>query len=204
MTGHARTVGTLSGTVMAQSDFTRRPREQQVPFAGKDGTVVREKTDSAEERWLGYDGGPSGTLQHAHREINTGNVQQLAPAWMFPMPNSSRLEVTPVVVDGIMYVTGWNEVYALDATTGRQLWTYNEPNTEGILSEGGAGANRGAAISGDRVFAITDRAAPSGVQTGSPVRSCGTPKWDRSRTAIARPPRPLIAGDSRGLWCCGW
>lgn len=59
-----------------------------------------------------------------------------------------------VVQDGIMYVTGWNEIYALDATTGRQLWTYSEARHEGILSEGGIGTNRGVTISGDKAFMV--------------------------------------------------
>jgi len=50
------------------------------------------------------------------------------------------------VADGIMYVTGWNEIFALDATTGRALWTYSEPRHPGLLSEAGSGANRGAGI----------------------------------------------------------
>ena len=41
-----------------------------------------------------------------------------------------------------MYVTGWNEIYALDATTGRQLWTHSEGERhEGIVSEAGLGTN---------------------------------------------------------------
>ena len=90
-------------------------------------------------------------------QINQSNVQRLAPVWTLPMPES-RPQPTPVVVDGIMYVTGWNEIYALDATTGRQLWTYSEPRHEGIVSEAGIGVNRGVTIIGDRVFMVTDHA----------------------------------------------
>ena len=46
----------------------------------------------------------------------------------------------------------------IDATTGRQLWTYSEPRTEGILGDAGSGSHRGAAIAGDRVFMVTDHA----------------------------------------------
>ena len=56
-------------------------------------------------------------------QIDRSNVQRLAPVWTLPMPES-RPQLTPVVVDGIMYVTGWNELHALDATTGRTLWSY--------------------------------------------------------------------------------
>ena len=186
---------TLSGKVMAQSDFDATLlANNKFHLLAKDGKIFREKPIAPKSDWLDYDGGPSGNRYSTLKEINTANVQQLAPAWMFPMPNSSRLEVTPVVVDGIMYVTGWNEVYALDATTGRQLWTYNEPHTEGILSEGGAGANRGATISGDRVFAITDRAHLLAFN-----RFTGEKLWDVEMGSVkesySATAAPLIAGD---------
>ncbi len=73
------------------------------------------------------------------------------------MPESQP-QATPVVADGIMYVTGWNELYALDATTGRVLWSYKEPRHGGIVSEAGTGVNRGATILGDGVFMVTDHA----------------------------------------------
>jgi PQQ-like domain len=57
-----------------------------------------------------------------------------------------------------MYVTGWNEMYALDATTGRQLWSYSEPHTAGLLGDASGGPNRGPAISGERVIMTTDHA----------------------------------------------
>lgn len=81
-----------------------------------------------------------------------------APAWVFPVPGAPRLEVTPVVVDGVMYITGPNEAYALDAVTGRQIWMFRTPRTPGLLGEAGGGANRGVAVAGDRVFMSTDNA----------------------------------------------
>src|SRR5262249_49389 len=67
------------------------------------------------------------------------------------------IEATPIVVDGVMYVTGWNEVWALDATTGKQIWMFRNPHTDGLLSEAGRGANRGVAVSEDRLFTITEK-----------------------------------------------
>ena len=57
-----------------------------------------------------------------------------------------------------MYITGWNEAYALDATTGQQLWIYRQPHTAGLVSEAGRGTNRGVAISNDVLFMVTDNA----------------------------------------------
>jgi alcohol dehydrogenase (cytochrome c) len=68
------------------------------------------------------------------------------------------LQVTPVVVDGLMYVTAANEVWALDARTGRQVWHYGRPRTPGLVGDPAAGLNRGVAVLGDRVFLQTDHA----------------------------------------------
>jgi alcohol dehydrogenase (cytochrome c) len=68
------------------------------------------------------------------------------------------LQVTPLVVDGLMYVTAVNEAWALDARTGRQVWRYTRPRTKGVIGDAGGGINRGAAVLGDRVFMVTDHA----------------------------------------------
>ncbi len=49
------------------------------------------------------------------------------------MPNASGLEVTPIVANGVMYVTNANECYALDAGTGRQIWHFQRPRTRGLI-----------------------------------------------------------------------
>ena len=72
-----------------------------------------------------------------------------------PIPDAGQLQGTPVVVDGIMYVTAPNECFALDAGSGRRIWHFKRPRTKGIA---GGGANRGAAVAGDRVFMVTDNA----------------------------------------------
>ena len=48
-------------------------------------------------------------------------------------PDAGSLQVTPVVVDGIMYVTAPNECFALDAGSGRQIWHYKRPRTKGVV-----------------------------------------------------------------------
>ena len=74
--------------------------------------------------WTSYNGDYSGRRYSSLREISTANVQQLRAAWVFHPGNSQNLEVTPVVVRGVMFVTAANDVFALDARTGRQLWHY--------------------------------------------------------------------------------
>jgi quinohemoprotein ethanol dehydrogenase len=60
------------------------------------------------------------------RDINAGNVAQLGFAWHYKLGTHRGLEGTPLVIDGVMYASGnFGRVYALDAATGRELWTYD-------------------------------------------------------------------------------
>ena len=96
----------------------------------REGNTFREKPGAPKADWDTYSGNHSGNRHSPLEQINTGNVHKLAPAWIAPL-SQSRGEATPIVVDGIMYVTGWNAMHALDATTGRELWSYSEPHTAG-------------------------------------------------------------------------
>src|SRR5213076_1537979 len=102
---------------------------------------------------------PSGNRFSQLNQINTTNVERLAPKWMFTLPGAGRaLEGTPVVVDGVMYVTAVNEAFALDARSGREIWHYSRPRTQGLAGDAASGINRGVAVLGDRVFMVTDHA----------------------------------------------
>ena len=153
--GRART-----GVLLAQSEVSAVLLENgRFQLLSKDGSAYREKPVTPKADWTHYDGSLTGNRYSPLELINPSNVQRLGAAWMFPIASNPRaLQSTPVVQDGIMYVTGWNEIYALDATTGRQLWTYSEARHDGILSEGGIGTNRGVTISGDKAFMVTDHA----------------------------------------------
>jgi len=108
--------------------------------------------------WPTYHGHLSGNRYSALGQITPRNVDQLAPRWIFPVPNARHLEVTPVVVDGVMYVTNVNAAWALDAATGREIWHYERPRSKGLSGDAAGGINRGVAVLGDRVFMGTDNA----------------------------------------------
>src|SRR5262245_11970721 len=108
--------------------------------------------------WPTYHGHASGNRHSPLKLIDKSNVVGLTPKWIFPIAGSSRLEGTPIVVDGTMYVTTANEVYALDPTTGKQRWQYRRPRTQGLAGDAASGINRGVAIRGDRLFTVTDHA----------------------------------------------
>jgi alcohol dehydrogenase (cytochrome c) len=108
--------------------------------------------------WLSYNGDYTGRRYSALREITPQNVAQLHAQWVFHARDADDLEVTPVVVDGIMFVTAQNDAFALDARTGRQIWHYSRPVSEGLIDDASQHHNRGVAIWHSRVYLETDNA----------------------------------------------
>lgn len=113
--------------------------------------------DPAPGNWPTYNGQVSGNRYSELTQINRNNINRLAVEWIFPIAHFG-LETTPLVVDGIMYITGPNQVFALDARTGRQIWHYSRPRSEGLLGDAALGSHRGVALLGDKVFMVTDNA----------------------------------------------
>lgn len=122
------------------------------------GISFDEVKNPRKGNWPSYNGLLSGNRHSALDQINTANVAGLAPRWMFPVRSPRELQVTPVVVDGVMYVTTVNEAFALDAANGREIWHYRRGQTRGVVGDAGSGINRGVAVLGDRVFMVTDDA----------------------------------------------
>jgi alcohol dehydrogenase (cytochrome c) len=108
------------------------------------------------ENWTSYNGDYSGRRYSSLQQINTSNVARLKAAWVLHPGNSQNLEVTPVVVRGLMFVTSANDVFALDAQTGRQLWHYRRPVSSGLLDDAAAHKNRGVGIRQNYVYVETD------------------------------------------------
>jgi alcohol dehydrogenase (cytochrome c) len=134
-------------------------------FTGSDEIARAGRFDFADiarprpGEWPTYNGNIGGSRHSPLDQINRSNVAGLAPRWMFPVPAAQgALQVTPVVVDGLMYITSVNAVWALDARTGRPVWQYSRPRTKGLVGDPAAGINRGVAVAGDRVFFQTDHA----------------------------------------------
>ncbi len=149
---------TLEGLIVNQSswDMQLRTDDQRVRLLRKSGNAYRVVTSDAE--WPTYNGDVGGNRYTQLKQIDKTNVSRLAPKWTFTLPNASLLQTTPVVVDGIMYVTSGNLCYALDAGSGRQIWLYERSRTKGLSGNAASGINRGVAVSGERVFMVTDDA----------------------------------------------
>jgi alcohol dehydrogenase (cytochrome c) len=157
------TVDTSGGAPLSGFSLNRAADGMQV--LADDGTLHLLRKDGARHRrvtsqtdWPTYHGAPHGNRYSAVDQINRSTVDRLAPAWIFTVPGASRLEVTPLVVDGIMYVTAANECYALDAGSGRRIWHFSRPRSKGLAGDAASGINRGAAVAGGRLFMVTDDA----------------------------------------------
>jgi alcohol dehydrogenase (cytochrome c) len=145
--------------------------------------------------WPTYHGNLSGNRFSPLDQINTSNVLRLAPKWMFTIQGAPRaLQVTPVVVDGVMYVTSVNEAYALNARSGREIWHHSRPRSQGLAGDAASGINRGVAVLGDRVFMVTDNAHLIALH-----RSTGELLWDvemaDSRQNYGATGAPLVVND---------
>ena len=190
----------LTGKVLTdyENAATILTADGKIHLLARAGDAYTEKKLDLKADWATYHGQIGGNRYSTLDQINASNVANLKPAWAFPVPQSAgagrAIEATPLVVDGIMYFTGWNAIYALDATTGQELWSYSQPHTEGIVSDAGAGANRGAAISGDRVIMSTDHAHLICFN-----RKTGEKLWDREmgdyREMVSNSGAPMIVGD---------
>src|SRR6184192_4641859 len=122
-----------------------------VPVPYEELAAIREPA----EDWLTYSGSYWSSRHSALSQINRENVHQLALRWIHEFDGQpTTIEVTPIVRRGIMFVTEPpGRVTALDATTGRKIWTYgHNVSRESLGGEFGAAANRGVAILNDKVF----------------------------------------------------
>ena len=183
----------LSGEVLNRGfdDLQMRTDDGRVHLLRRAGEGYREVTSQTD--WRGYNGEAGGNRYTTLAQITPENVKQLAVKWVFPLPNTGRLQVTPAVADGIMYVTSANECYALDAGSGRQIWHYKRPPTKGLLV-GAGGVNRGAAVAGDRVFMEAEDAHVLALNrfNGTLIWEAQIADWHQNYFSSSA---PLVAGD---------
>lgn len=187
----------LEGLILGASSFDLhlRTEDGQVHrlLREGDGATFSEAPVLPKKDWPSYHNDSANRYLDAD-QINRGNVGEMTLRWMFPVLNTPRLEATPVVVDGVMYVTGWNEAWALDASTGRNLWHYGQDRTSGLISEAGGSANRGVSVDESRVYMVTDHAHLLALD-----RWTGEKIWDAEmadyREQYAATAAPLVVGD---------
>lgn len=93
---------------------------------------------NGQEQWSEYLGGPDRNHYSSLSQINVSNVGKLAKVWEYKSGDSGQVQCNPIIIDGILFgVTASNQVFALNAATGQQIWRYIQPG------EGTSNVNRG-------------------------------------------------------------
>lgn len=153
--------------------------------------------------WVTYNGDYSGRRYSSLTQVNPENVDRLQVEWVFHSRNSDRLEVTPIVVNGLMIVTSANDTFALDAKTGRVVWRNERPISEGLIDDASRHLSRGVAVWHDRVFRETDNAhlLCLDIRSGNLLWDVAYADWNRNYGATSAPlvvKDKVIVGTSGG------
>jgi alcohol dehydrogenase (cytochrome c) len=140
------------------------------------GDLLRQP---ARDSWPTYHGDYSGRHHSPLTQITPDNVSQLGLAWAFQTNAAQSIKATPIVANGIIYVSAPDNVWAIDARSGRQLWRYTYPSNAGFKI-----GHRGVAVLGTLVYVTT----PDAHLVALDART-GTLKWNVE-----------IADSRRGYW----
>jgi PQQ-dependent dehydrogenase (methanol/ethanol family) len=145
----------LSLALLAAASANAQDATTQTATISADIRVSQEMLSAAESdraNWLQTNGGYTNQRYYAGDQINVRNVRNLRPAFIFQTEIKESMEVAPVVVNGVMYITtSYNHVYAVDATTGKQFWHYK--HKMGPVTTYCCGPNnRGVAVYRDMVY----------------------------------------------------
>lgn len=140
---------------LLKTDPASIPLPDWKPAADFNVTFDRLKNSRKEpQNWLTYWGDLEGTHYSGLKEITPANVGRLQNAWTYQFKGNT-VETTPIVADGMMFVTGpLDGAAALDARTGRTIWKYNR-QLPAVAAHCTVMTNRGFALLGDRLYLAT-------------------------------------------------
>lgn len=147
--------------------------------------------NSTPEEWLTYGGTYDEQRHSGLNQINLDNVDELGVAWTYDLATARGVESTPIVVDGVMYVTSaWSVVYALDAQTGEELWVY-DPDVDRAVGVKACCdvVNRGVAVWEGKIFVgvIDGRLEALNAETGELIWSRITVDQSKPYTITGAP-----------------
>ena len=98
--------------------------------------------------WVTYGGSYTSQRYSQLKQVTTANASRLQTKWVYRVAGAEEGEVTPIVVNGVMYISGFNRLDAIDARTGNIIWKYQRQPAS-------ATRQRGTAIYGDKVYLVT-------------------------------------------------
>jgi glucose dehydrogenase len=135
-----------------------------------DSRLLKAQSDA--DNWLSYGRDYSNQRFSPLSQVNKGNVERLASAWTYNSGVSSTFQTSPIVVDGVMYLSlPFNHVVALDAKTGKEMWRYKHVRRTEKMCCGPA--NRGVAVAYGKVYIGTVDARLVALD-----QATGKPAWD--------------------------
>ena len=151
------------------------------------------------DQWLTPGRDVNGTYYSPLHDINAGNVGKLGFAWDYRLGTHRGQESTPLVIDGVMYATSnFGRVYALDAASGKELWTY-DPHIDGQWARYACcdAVNRGLAAFDGRLFvgALDGWLHALDARTGRLVWKVDTLIGRAEHKPYTLTGAPLLAGD---------
>jgi len=152
---HRACLAGLLGAVVSLSAGARASEKEMPknPIATVDAQRIAKAATAEPQNWMTYGGGYDNQRFSRLDQVNAGNVAQLKPMWLKQFGIPHGFETTPIVVDGVMYLTtgGHTAVYALDAKTGEEFWHYEAaiPEDLAVCCDW---VNRGVAVADGKVF----------------------------------------------------
>ncbi len=132
-----------------------------------------------EDEWLTYHGAYNGQRHSKLAQITPENVQNLKQMWRFETGGNQAIKASPILVDGVLYITTPDNIWAIDARTGKERWHYQHP-----LNNAFHIGHRGAAVYKDTVYLTTPDCHLIAFRAED-----GKIKWD-----------VVIADSSKGYW----
>jgi alcohol dehydrogenase (cytochrome c) len=145
---------------------TREAPVTDVPFARI------QAAEAQPQNWMTFGGNNMGQHHSPLKQITTSNAKDLELKWVFQSRSLDKHEVTPLVVDGVMYtIQSPNDVIALDAATGKTIWTYLHKPAAGTKNPCCGNLSRGVSILGDKIFlgALDARLIAINAKTGKEI-----------------------------------
>jgi alcohol dehydrogenase (cytochrome c) len=131
------------------------------------------------DAWLTYHGDYTGQRHSRLTQITPDNVAHLARAWTFQTGQNQAIKASPILVDGVVYLTTPDNLWAIDARTGKQRWHYRHPPNNAFHI-----GHRGAAVYKDTVYLTTPDCHLIAFNAED-----GRKKWD-----------VIIADSNKGYW----
>jgi alcohol dehydrogenase (cytochrome c) len=147
----------------------------QAPTQGVDPTLLAKPQPDS---WLNYHGDYSGKRHSPLTQITPQNVSRLTQVWTF-QAGQGQIKASPVLANGVMYITTTDNLWALDVRTGRELWRYTHPRSNAFSI-----GHRGVAVYKDMVYLTTRDARLLALNAKD-----GTVKWN-----------VVIADSNKGYW----